>query len=52
MLGQIVLLASWSEAIIQPSTATNVLNNIPESLNNSACGLPVTRGGMEEKGQF
>lgn len=52
MLRQNVLLASWSEAIIEPSRATGVLNYIPGSLSNNIFGLAVTRDKMEEKGQF
>ena len=52
MSGQTVLLASWSEAIIQASTAIDVLSDIPKSLNYNTFGLAVTRGRMEEKGQF
>lgn len=52
MLTQIVLLASWSEALIEPSTATGVLHYIPGSLSNNTFGLAVTRGRMEGKEQF
>ena len=38
MLRQIVLLASWSEPTIEPSTATGILG--------------VTRGTIEGKGEF
>lgn len=52
MLRQIVLLASWSEATIEPNTATDNLHYIPGSLSNNTFGLAVTRCKMEGIGPF